>query len=323
MYTCILKNEFITLLGYKSIRLASNRIVTDRTDLKIFSRTPNIKIGDSTGQIILELEKDVLDKKGTEIYINDDQIKTVSLDQIICCHLIKADDDLKALCQKHQLPIKDNEFKNLWKNWLLLDTTRTCHDYSYFVAKNIIGRQVCDSSDLEKIIKSLVSHSSSVHTEFDSLTNLLTRTRSVIDSARECINQNQYALIELPLVFIEESLEKEVKFDEIESNTSGIYPRLISDRLKNQRFYGQVITDSETKNFLKYLSQTYPTIFNEKLSPLGVTTYFISCDQIFTKSFNPHAFESNIKRLSIDSNPEEAFLIAFMVAAQHFIKDII
>lgn len=186
-----------------------------------------------------------------------------------------------------------------------------------------MGEQLCNSLPLENIIRSLFSNSITETNEFDRFINLIEKTRSVIDSARDCINQSQYSLIELPLLFIEESLQIEIKFDEIESNTEGLYPKLFNDRLQNQRFYGEVVADSEITNFYKYLSNTYPTLFCEKLSPLGVTTYLISCDQIFTKSFNPYAFEKNIKRLRLDSNPEEAFLIAFIVAAQHFIRDII
>ncbi len=320
MYICILKNEFISLLGYKAIRVAKNRVLKEKNDLRIFSHAPNIKIGDSTGQIILELKEDFFNK---EIYLNDDQVKTLRIDQIACCHFIKADDDFESLCIKHKLPIKDDEFKDSWKKWLALETNRTCYEYSLFVSSNINGEQIYDALILQNIISALFSTSSTEISEPDTSINLLKRTFSVIDSARECINQNQYSLIELPLLLIEESLGVEIEFEEIESNTDGIFPSLMSDRLKSQRFYGQLIADSEIRNFYKYLSQTYPTIFNKQISPFGVTTYFISCDQIFTKSFNPHEFEKNIKRLSIDSSPEEAFLIAFMVAAQHFIKDII
>jgi hypothetical protein len=320
MYICILKNEFISLLGYKSIRVAKNRAINEKSDLRIFSHAPNIKIGDSTGQIILELKEDFSKK---EIYLNDDQVKTLRLDQVACCHLIKADEDFESLCVKHKLSIKDDEFKDTWKKWLASETSRTCYEYSLFVSRNINGEQVFDELILQNIIKALFTTESAEANESDACINLLKRTFTVIDSARECINQNQYSLIELPLVLIEESLGIEIEFDEIESNTDGIYPRLMSDRLKSQKFYGQLITDSEARNFYKYLSQTYPTVFNKRISPLGATTYFTSCDQIFTKSFNPHEFEKNIKRLSINSNPEEAFLIAFMVAAQLFIKDII
>ncbi len=320
MYICILKNEFISLLGYKSIRVAKNRVINEKNDLRIFSHAPNIKIGDSTGQIILELKEDFSKK---ELYLNDDQVKTLRLDQVACCHSIKADEDFEGLCVKHKLRIEDDEFKDVWKKWLAFETSRTCYEYSLFVSRNINGEQVFDELILQNIIKELFTTESDEANESDACINLLKRTFTVIDSARECINQNQYSLIELPLLLVEDSLGVEIEFDEIESNADGIYPRLMSDRLKCQKFYGQLITDSEVRNFYNYLSQAYPTVFNKQISPLGATTYFISCDQIFTKSFNPHEFEKNIKRLSISSNPEEAFLIAFMVAAQLFIKDII
>lgn len=323
MYTCILKNEFISLLGYKTIRLAKNRIIDKSNDLKIFSRAPNIKIADSTATIILELKEGFSNSVEQSPYLNDEQFTTLKLDQISCCHLIKDDDELENLCSKHQLHIKNNSFSSLWKDWLSLDTHRTCYEYSYFVANNITKTNLTNSSTTQEIIDALLNFQYSQNPIENNFLNLLVRTRSIIDSARDCINQTQLALIELPLLFIEESLDIEIDFDEIELVTTNLYPRLVSDRLKDQKFYGQLVADSEIKNFYKYLSKTYPSILNNQISPLGISTYLICCDQIFTKSFDPNHFEKNIKRLMIESNPEEAFMIAFMTAAQHFIKNII
>ncbi len=323
MYTCILKNEFIALLGYKTIRLARNRVIDKSNDVKIFTRSPNIKIADSTALIILELKEGFSNLVDQSLYLNDEQLITLKLDQVSCCHPIKEDDELENLCSKHQLHIKNNSFSSLWKDWLSVDTRRTCYEYSYFVANNITKTNLTNSSTTQEIIDTLLNFKSSQNLIENNFLNLLVRTRSIIDSARDCINQTQLALIELPLLFIEESLDIEIDFDEIESIRTNLYPRLISNRLKDQKFYGQLVADTEIKNFYKYLSKTYPSVLNNQISPLGISTYLICCDQIFIKSFDRNHFEQNIKRLMIESNPDEAFMIAFMVAAQHFVKNII